>query len=813
VEERARYPRQARRPGTVFVHIGHVEQDTKTAPEETVESLRVRLKEQEAAQRAMRESAEPERRKLSALTDFTDAGYLVFNSALQVTWCNDVFVGKFMPTGSSANNVVGATCNKVLCRREKICDRCPALQPFTSGLVAHHEFLSDLEGRSRHLYTTGMPIASSEGDIDETIVMVQDVSELKVLRLSQQALKSSEERFRSIFEKAAVGMATFGPDGRMLQVNPALCRFLGYEEEELLKRTIFDVTHPDDLPEARRLFGEVCAGRRRVVEMEKRFVRKDGQTTWGDATEAWIFDAGMQPSYSVCLVQDITERRRAEQARQRLATAVEQAGESIVITDTDGVIKYVNPAFERITGYARAEVLGQTPRMLKSGQHEPPYYREIWQRIRAGLVWSGRFVNRKKDGTTYQEEATISPVRDISGRIVNYVSAARDVTQEVELQQQLYQSQKMEAIGTLAGGVAHDFNNILTGIMGHAELLKIEGGLNERAVAAAETIEKASHRAAELTRKLLGFARRGKHQNVPVDVHGTIQEVIGLLGPTLDKNIEIQCHFSDDRVFVLGDPGQVQQVLLNLAVNARDAMPHGGVLSFSTSVVELDEEDTRKYNNVSPGRYLMIAVADTGTGIPDDVRGRIFEPFFTTKERGKGTGMGLAMVYGIVRNHGGVIKVDTELGKGTIFSVYLTVAEGVETAETATRPEGLISGSGRVLVVDDEEIVREVAAGYLKHLGYTVETAVDGQAAVEYYAQHWREIDLVIIDMVMPKLGGRDCFRELLKINKDVRAVLSTGYGFNVAAQEILDEGVAGFIQKPYELIQISEVVANAMRK
>jgi PAS domain S-box-containing protein len=512
-------------------------------------------------------------------------------------------------------------------------------------------------------------------------------------------------------------------------------------------------------------------------------------------------------------VQDITERRRAEQARQRLATAVEQAGESIVITDTDGVIKYVNPAFERITGYARAEVLGQTPRMLKSGQHEPPYYREIWQRIRAGLVWSGRFVNRKKDGTTYQEEATISPVRDISGRIVNYVSAARDVTQEVELQQQLYQSQKMEAIGTLAGGVAHDFNNILTGIMGHAELLKIEGGLNERAVAAAETIEKASHRAAELTRKLLGFARRGKHQNVPVDVHGTIQEVIGLLGPTLDKNIEIQCHFSDDRVFVLGDPGQVQQVLLNLAVNARDAMPHGGVLSFSTSVVELDEEDTRKYNNVSPGRYLMIAVADTGTGIPDDVRGRIFEPFFTTKERGKGTGMGLAMVYGIVRNHGGVIKVDTELGKGTIFSVYLTVAEGVETAETATRPEGLISGSGRVLVVDDEEIVREVAAGYLKHLGYTVETAVDGQAAVEYYAQHWREIDLVIIDMVMPKLGGRDCFRELLKINKDVRAVLSTGYGFNVAAQEILDEGVAGFIQKPYELIQISEVVATAMRK
>ena len=758
------------------------------------------------------QAREEDSSRYSAIVNFTDAGLLVFNSSLKVVWASETFHQKFSQS-LDTGQVLGSPCNKVLCRREKICDRCPSLAPFTSGMLAHHEFLADIGGHSRHIYASGMPITSPSGDIDETIVMLQDVSDLKVLRLSQQALKSSEERFRSIFEKAAVGMATFSVDGRFLQVNPALCRFLGYKDAELTRRNVFDVTHPDDLAEYRHLLGEVAAGRRRVVEMEKRFIRKDGATAWGHTTEAWLFDANLNPTYSVALVQDVSERRQAEEARQRLATAVEQVAESIMITDPDGVIKYVNPAFERITGFSRAEVLGRTPRILKSGQHDMPFYRDLWSRVRRGEVWSGRFVNQRKDGTPYQEEATISPVRDLNGRIVNFVSAARDVTQEVALQAQLAQSQKMEAIGTLAGGVAHDFNNILTGILGHAQLLKLEGGQNERVLAAADTIEKASHRAAELTRKLLGFARRGKHQNVPVDLQGTIQEVIGLLGPTLDKNIAIQCRFCEEKSTSLGDPGQLQQVILNLAVNARDAMPHGGSLTFSTSMTELGEEEARKLGAPATGPYLVVSVSDTGTGIPEDVRARIFEPFFTTKERGKGTGMGLAMVYGIVKNHGGMIRVDSELGKGTTFGIYLPVAEAAAAADAPAPTERAVTGAGRVLVVDDEEVVRDVATGYLRHLGYQVVTASDGQAAVEYYAVHHAEIDLVLIDMVMPRLGGRDCFRAMREIDPAVRAVLTTGYGFNVAAQEILDEGVLGFVQKPYELAQLSEVVASALNK
>jgi len=757
------------------------------------------------------EGAQTEHRRYSAMVGYTDAGLLVFNSSLKVTWASESFFERFSPS-TEAGEVLGSPCNKVMCRREKICDRCPSLAPFTSGMLAHHEFLADIGGRQRHIYASGMPILSSEGDIEETIVMLQDVSELKVLRLSQQALKSSEERFRSIFEKAAVGMATFGPDGRFLQVNPALCRFLGYLDAELARRSVWDVTHPDDLAECRRLFAEVTAGRRRVVEMEKRFIRKDGETAWGHVTEAWLFDPSMTPAYSVALVQDVNERRRAEEARQRLATAVEQAGESIMITDPDGVIKYVNPAFERITGFSRAEVLGKTPRILKSGHHDIPFYRDLWNRVRRGEIWAGRFVNRRKDGTLYHEETTISPVRDISGRIVNYVSAARDVTQELALQNQLMQSQKMEAIGTLAGGVAHDFNNILTGILGHAQLLRIEGGTNERVLQAAETIEKASHRAAELTRALLGFARRGKHQNVPVDLHGTIQEVIGLLGPTLDKNIEIKCHFSEDGVTAVGDPGQLQQVILNLAVNARDAMPRGGTLTFTTSFIELDAEEGSKQGVPGAGRYVVLAVADTGTGITDEIRTRIFDPFFTTKERGKGTGMGLAMVYGIVKNHGGVIRLESEVGRGTIFSIYLPAIDAAGPAELPPRADNPVTGAGRILVVDDEDVVRDVAAGFLKHLGYECLMASDGQAALDCYTARRGEIDLVLIDMIMPRMGGRECFRALKAIDPNVRAVLTTGYGFNEAAQELIDEGVAGFVQKPYELTQLSEVVAKAIQ-
>jgi PAS domain S-box-containing protein len=400
-----------------------------------------------------------------------------------------------------------------------------------------------------------------------------------------------------------------------------------------------------------------------------------------------------------------------------------------------------------------------------------------------------------------------------SVRAAAELERSRAEEEKVKLEVQLRQSQKMEAIGRLAGGVAHDFNNLLTGILGYANLLKEKSDPGDNIFQAAEMIERAAGRAAQLTGQLLGFARKGKHQNVPVDLTGTIHEVIGLLKHTIDKNIVIRQRLRAHPASVLGDPGQMQQVILNLAVNARDAMPLGGELCFETDLVELDSSYCRTYAGATPGQYYMVSITDTGCGIPLEIQDRIFEPFFTTKEPGKGTGMGLAMVYGIVKNHGGSIRVHSEVRQGTTFKVYLPVPAESPDSQVISQEIALAPGIGRILVVDDEEMVRTVTKEMLSSLGYQVVTVSDGQEAVEYYRGFGTEIDLVIIDMIMPKLGGRDCFRALKAINPSVKAILATGYDRNGAAQEILNAGMLGFVQKPYQMSQLSEVIANVLRK
>jgi PAS domain S-box-containing protein len=681
--------------------------ETATARDETIESLRNKVEDYERWFRALDAQMrvlERERSKLSAVLNHTDAAFVVVDASMQVVWANHVFARLF-GAGSHQSSFAGRACHEVLCRRDAACEMCPASQPFRTGTVAHHEIRSEVNGVPRHIYATAMPIMSPEGRIDETIVMLQDVSDLAVLRRSQEALKASEERFRSIFENAAAGMATVAPDGSLLQVNRALCGFLGYGDVAMSRMKVDDLTHPEDREAARSLFDETKRAGVRELALETRYVRGDGLIVWGRATAAWVYDADMRPLYAVAMVEDITQRKRAEEALEQSEEALRRSEE------------------------------------------------------------------------------------------------------------QLRQSQKMEAIGTLAGGVAHDFNNILTGVLGYAELLKLDTKPGEKVYQAADVIHKAARRGADLTQQLLGFARKGKQQNVPVDMRATIHEIVELLSRTIDKSITITQRYRDRRAHVIGDPVQLQQVFINLAVNARDAMPSGGELTFVTDLARLQEADCRDHPGASPGEYLVVSVIDTGCGIPEELRERIFEPFFTTKERGKGTGMGLAMVYGIVKNHGGTIRVDSEVRRGTTFSVYLPHARPQGEPVPEVWDDALVHGTGLVLVVDDEEAVRTVASGYLKHLGYDVLTASDGKEAVDLYLERGPEIDLVVMDLVMPRLGGRECFRILKRINPAVKAILSTGYGFNVAAQEMIDEGMLGFVQKPYEMIKLSEVVAKALRK
>ena len=634
--------------------------------------------------------------------------------------------------------------------------------------------------------------------------------EIRDRERAEKALGESEQRYRTLFRTMIDAFALHETicngqgdpvDYRFLQVNPAFEKMTGFLAEQVIGKTVREV-----LPDIESYWIETY-GKVALTGESIRFENYSGQLNKHFEVVAYSPQKGQFATVFV----DVTDRKRAEEAQARMATATEQTAEAIFITATDGTIQYVNPAFERITGYSREEVLGQNPRILNSGKQKKEFYCRMWDTLKKGEVWTGHFVNRRKDGTFYEEDATISPVRDQSGAIVNYVAVKRDVTDHIILEAQLRQAQKMEAIGLLAGGVAHDFNNLLTGILGYANILKEEAEPEGEIHKAADMIEMAAERAALLTGQLLGFARKGKMQNISVDMDDTIHEVIRLLDRTIDKSIVITQHSCTRNATVLGDPGQLQQVILNLAINARDAMPKGGKLTFEIAEVDLDEAYCRVHPSAAPGRHLFLSVTDTGSGIPKEALEHIFEPFYTTKDMGKGTGMGLAMVYGIVKNHGGFVLVNSEVGRGTTFKVYLPRLVYHSSQKSEEPRLDAVRGTGHILVVDDEEVVRNVASSMLRALGYEVSTVSNGRDAIEFFDTSVDEVDAVIIDMIMPEMGGGECFDAIKEIKPNVKTILSTGYGLNGAAQEIIDRGVTGFVQKPYMMNQLSEIVAQVL--
>jgi len=634
-----------------------------------------------------------------------------------------------------------------------------------------------------------------------------------LLEMRTKALRESEARYALAVRGANDGLWDWNLETDEVYCSARTMAMVGLAEREARfpRSAWLERIHPEDRDQAVAELQSHLDGFTAHYQAEYRVRHEDGSYIRVLDRGMAPRDGSLKPRRMAGSHTDITKRKQAEVTHRMLTTAVEQLAEAIMITDTAGAIEYVNPAFEQIIGYSRSEVLGQNPRLLKSGKQQESCYREMWETLTRGEVWKGRFANQCKDGTLVEVEETISPVQDAAGYTVNYVAVLRDVTREAMIEAQLRQAQKMEAIGELAGGVAHDFNNLLAAILSSATLLKMGAEPGDSVFRAADLIQQAADRAARLTSQLLGFAKRGKHQNVTVDLHHAIREVVAFLSRTIDKRITITHKLQAEQATVMGDPDQIQQVLLNLAINARDAMADGGRLHFETDVVALDAEYCRWHMGAVPGFYVMVAITDTGHGISREIQDRIFEPFFTTKQQGKGTGMGLAMIYGIIKNHGGSIRLYSEVGQGTTFKVYLPMAAAATPHPADTRSLEPLAGQGRILLVDDDQLVRESSAGLLQHLGYEVVTAEDGEQAVAYYREHGYEIDLVLLDLVMPRLGGRETFYALKAIDPSVKVVLSTGYGHNEAVQALLDEGVAGFIPKPYHLRPLSEMLTRVL--
>lgn len=516
-----------------------------------------------------------------------------------------------------------------------------------------------------------------------------------------------------------------------------------------------------------------------------------------------------------------------QQSETRYRMLAEHATDVIYTCDLKGVYTYVSPGIRQQRGFAADEFIGK-PLNIHLPDESILLLREMLaegtdlvalESSSAPLHFedSLEYQARCKDGSLKWLETTLTLLRDADGKASGFLGVTRDISERKlaeheheALEEALKQSQKMDAIGTLAGGIAHDFNNLLTAIFGYADILRSQVGHNPAAEESIGIIEKAATRASDLTRQLLGFARKGRFQAVQVNLNDTLTDVIALLKSSVDKNITIVRNLSTRPPTVIGDPDQLGHLFLNLGINARDAMPEGGTLTFSSEIVGLDAGFCRLHPELRPGRYNLVTVADTGIGISKEDLSRIFEPFFTKKAQGKGTGLGLAMVYGGVTSHGGSVLVDSEPGRGSVLRVYLPYTQGELVVPPVEKPVHLARGQGTIVVVDDEEAVRNLARSMLSELGYTVVVAQDGVAGVEVFRRH-PETALVIVDMVMPNMDGYQCIEALKAIDPAVRVILTTGYSREALGENLNRPEIRGFLPKPWNRQQLSTMVADAL--
>jgi two-component system cell cycle sensor histidine kinase/response regulator CckA len=530
---------------------------------------------------------------------------------------------------------------------------------------------------------------------------------------------------------------------------------------------------------------------------------------WG----RWYAITAMPDSCGGLIVHfsDITEKKAAEKAMTSLVTAIEQTEEQVVTTDLKGTILYCNPAFETVTGYSKAEVIGQNPRILKSGKHGVEYYQEMWNTLNAGKVWKGNVTNRKKDGTLYEEESTISPIRDSTGQVTGFVAVKRDITERLQLERQFLQAQKLESVGRLAGGVAHDFNNLLTIINGYADFVATSLGSNDPLWSSTNEIRKAGERAAGLTKQLLAFSRKQIFEPKILDLNATIRDFERMLERLIGETIRLTTTLDPLLGQVLADPEQIHQVLMNLVVNARDAMPDGGNLNISTFNVEVSGDEAAFHPQAKPGLYVMITVADNGTGMDEETRQHIFEPFYTTKGPEKGTGLGLSTVYGIMQQSGGWIDVSSEVGIGTSFKLYFPrLDKPSEVRHDPSRIRGAF-GDETVLVVEDQEYVLQYVKAILEAYGYRVLAAANGDEAVAVARNCSGEIHLLLTDVVLPGMNGKELSERLKAMRPNLTVLFMSGYPADVFAHRgVLDSGVA-YIAKPFSPAGLTNKIRESL--
>ena len=622
----------------------------------------------------------------------------------------------------------------------------------------------------------------------------------------EKALRESEEKFHLTFMTSPDAIVINRvSDGKCLEVNQAFTEITGYSAEEAMEQPMLNldiwVTPEDRI----KLVREVLRNGY-VLNLESKFRTKKGQIRIG-LVSARLLEMG-QEDVILTITRDITGLRGAELKSDRMLLAVEHAAEAIVITDPRGMVQYVNPAFERITGYASDEIVGRNPRILKSGHHDASFYEKMWRTIKSGKTWQGKIINRHKAGSLFTEETTISPVLDGSGKIVNFVAVKRDITDEITLNKRLRQSQKMEAIGTLAGGIAHDFNNILSAIIGYTELTQTKIDPDHTVQADLAQVHRAGQRAKELVGQILAFSRQKEQEAVPLILHPIVKEALKLLRSSLPTTIAIK-----QKIFpcatVRANATQIHQILMNLCTNAFHAMDEkGGTLEVTLQDMDITPDMAALYPDLQPGPHVRLCISDTGCGMDPTLLDRIFEPYFTTKDVGRGTGMGLAVVHGIVKGYKGAITVESEPDVGTTFELFFP-SEKIERASGKKEKVQLPTGNEKILLVDDEKIVMEQNQQRLEYLGYSVKAVNHPAEAFRLFQADPDRFDLVFTDMTMPQMTGDELAKKIMMLRPDMPIILYTGYSEKITRQAALKLGIRKYLEKPVPL----EVLARSVRE
>ncbi len=655
-----------------------------------------------------------------------------------------------------------------------------------------------------------------ERDKDGNVRSYQNVTRnISKRKKAEEELERSEEMYRTLAEAAHDMIYVVGRDYRLSYINNYAAKQFRSVPEKIIGKQIRDLFPGEPSKQMEKNLENVFKnGEPLYRETITRFFDAD---LWIGTTLAPIKDAAGAVTAVLGVSRDITEQKKAAEKLMLFAHAIRSISECVSITDMNDVIFFVNESFLKAYGYREEELLGKHIGIVRSPNNPPEITQEILPATLNG-GWQGELLNKKKDGTEFPVSLSTSLIHDDAGKSVALVGVATDVTERSQirerqknLESQLYQAQKLESIGTLASGIAHDFNNILGIILGHASLIERISSDPRDLQTSVQSIITATERGAKLVKQLLTFAKKTDTFIGHVRVDGIIMELAKLMNETFPKAITVTTTFVDKPPVILGDATQIHQVFLNLCVNARDAMPKGGTLSITTSNISL-KTAKEKFPAAHAPHYVRIVVHDTGTGMDEITQRRIFEPFFTTKEPGKGTGLGMAIVYGIIESHKGFIGVESELGKGTTFTILLPVMEGAAAGEKTTPARTEVAGGTEtILIVEDEELLRSMLRIGLEQKGYTVLAAADGEEAMTIYKRRYREIGVVLSDVGLPKKTGDALFRALKEINPALKMILASGFMEPNDKSEILKAGVKEFVQKPYELSTVFRTVREIL--